>query len=129
MPKFIPYKKLSKRSGHSSFEDLLAEGYLVEAVINYLVLLGWSPRGEREFFTLKELTKDKEKDTVRYTKAPDQQPQKGNGRRRHQREETELPAGAGSDSRTAEGNTPEAVAAQLLRPLLQRRAGVSDAVF
>ena len=46
---------MSKSQGDPSFEDLLAEGYLVEAVINYLVLLGWSPRGEREFFTLKEL--------------------------------------------------------------------------
>ena len=48
-------RKLSKRKGDPSFEDLLSEGYLTEAIINYLVLLGWSPRGEREFFTLKEL--------------------------------------------------------------------------
>lgn len=48
-------RKLSKRKGDPSFEDLLAQGYLTEAVINYLVLLGWSPRGEREFYTLKEL--------------------------------------------------------------------------
>ena len=48
-------RKLSKRKGDPSFEDLLAQGYLVDAVINYLVLLGWSPRGEREFFTLPEL--------------------------------------------------------------------------
>ena len=46
---------MSKSQGDPSFEDLLAQGYLVEAVINYLVLLGWSPKGEREFFTLKEL--------------------------------------------------------------------------
>ena len=48
-------RKMSKRKGDPSFEDLLAQGYLTEAVINYLVLLGWSPRGEREFYTLKEL--------------------------------------------------------------------------
>ena len=48
-------RKMSKRKGDPSFEDLLSQGYLTEAVINYLVLLGWSPRGEREFYTLKEL--------------------------------------------------------------------------
>ncbi len=53
--KAIVKRKMSKSQGDPSFEDLLAEGYLVEAVINYLVLLGWSPKGEREFFTLKEL--------------------------------------------------------------------------
>ena len=53
--KAIVKRKMSKSQGDPSFEDLLAEGYLVDAVINYLVLLGWSPRGEREFFTLKEL--------------------------------------------------------------------------
>ena len=53
--KAIVKRKMSKSQGDPSFEDLLAEGYLVEAVINYLVLLGWSPKGEREFFTLEEL--------------------------------------------------------------------------
>ena len=53
--KAVVKRKMSKSQGDPSFEDLLAEGYLVEAVINYLVLLGWSPRGEREFYTLKEL--------------------------------------------------------------------------
>ena len=53
--KAVVKRKMSKSQGDPSFEDLLAEGYLVEAVINYLVLLGWSPRGEREFFTLAEL--------------------------------------------------------------------------
>ena len=48
-------RKLSKRKGDPSFEDLLGQGYLTEAIINYLVLLGWSPRGEREFYTLSEL--------------------------------------------------------------------------
>lgn len=47
--------KMSKRQGDKSFEDLIAMGYLVEAVINYVVLLGWSPAGTQEIFTLKEL--------------------------------------------------------------------------
>lgn len=49
------HKKLSKRSGHSSFEDLLEAGYLPETIVNFVALLGWSPGGEREIFTLKEL--------------------------------------------------------------------------
>ena len=53
--KAIVKRKMSKSQGDPSFEDLLADGYLVEAIINYMVLLGWSPRGEREFYTLKEL--------------------------------------------------------------------------
>ncbi|GHU71564.1 glutamate--tRNA ligase [Clostridia bacterium] len=48
-------RKLSKRKGDPSFEDLLAEGYLPEALINYIALLGWSPGDDREFFTLEEL--------------------------------------------------------------------------
>ncbi len=48
-------RKLSKRYGDPSFEDLLAMGYLKEAVINFIALLGWSPGNEREFFTLPEL--------------------------------------------------------------------------
>ena len=47
--------KLSKRRGDASFEDLLAMGYLPEAVMNYIALLGWSPGDTREFFTLDEL--------------------------------------------------------------------------
>ena len=50
-------RKMSKRKGDPSFEDLLSQGYLVEAVINYMALLGWSPKGEEEFFTLEELEK------------------------------------------------------------------------
>jgi len=53
--KAIVKRKMSKSQGDPSFEDLMNDGYLVEAIINYLVLLGWSPRGEREFFSLKEL--------------------------------------------------------------------------
>ncbi len=52
------HNKMSKRKGDPSYEDLLAMGYLSEAVVNYVTLLGWSPKGEyaeREFFTLSEL--------------------------------------------------------------------------
>ncbi|MGE5614714.1 MAG: glutamate--tRNA ligase [Bacillota bacterium] len=48
-------KKMSKRSGDPSFEDLLSQGYLVEAVVNYVALLGWSPGTTQEIFSLKEL--------------------------------------------------------------------------
>lgn len=49
-------RKLSKRYGDASFEDFLQKGYLKEALINYIALLGWSPGGEREIFSLSELT-------------------------------------------------------------------------
>ena len=52
------HKKLSKRSGHSSFEDLIEQGFLTEAVVNYIALLGWSPEDNREIFTLDELIKE-----------------------------------------------------------------------
>ena len=48
-------KKLSKREGDASFEDFYNKGYLKEAILNYVALLGWSPGDEREFFTLEEL--------------------------------------------------------------------------
>jgi len=48
-------EKLSKRAGDPSFEDLLSMGYLPEAIINYVVLLGWSPGTNQEIFSLKEL--------------------------------------------------------------------------
>lgn len=48
-------RKLSKRYGDPSFEDLLAQGYVRDAVINFIALLGWSPGDEREFFTMDEL--------------------------------------------------------------------------
>ncbi|MEI6602109.1 MAG: glutamate--tRNA ligase [Clostridia bacterium] len=47
--------KISKRSGDASFEDLLEMGFLVEAIVNYIVLLGWSPETNQEIFSLKEL--------------------------------------------------------------------------
>ena len=52
--------KLSKRHGDPSYEDLKAQGYLTEAILNYVALLGWSPKGEQaeqEIFTLDELVK------------------------------------------------------------------------
>ncbi len=49
------HKKLSKRCGHSSFEDLIDEGFVTEAVVNFVALLGWSPEDNREIFSLDEL--------------------------------------------------------------------------
>ncbi len=49
------HKKLSKRSGHSSFEDLLEQGFLTEAIINFVALLGWCPTDNTEIFSLEEL--------------------------------------------------------------------------
>ena len=49
------HKKLSKRSGHASFEDLVEAGYLPEAIVNYVALLGWSPEDDQEIFSLPEL--------------------------------------------------------------------------
>ena len=48
--------KLSKRHGATSFEDLMADGYLPEAVTNYIALLGWCPKDNQEMFTLEGLT-------------------------------------------------------------------------
>lgn len=48
--------KLSKRNGDASFQDLVAKGYLPQAILNYIALLGWSPEGTQEIFTLEELT-------------------------------------------------------------------------
>ena len=62
------HKKLSKRSGHSSFEDLIDQGFLTEAVVNYIALLGWSPEDNREIFSLDELIK--EFDYHRISKSP-----------------------------------------------------------
>lgn len=49
--------KISKRKGDAGFEDLLKMGYLVEAIINYIALLGWSPDSNQEMFSLSELEK------------------------------------------------------------------------
>ena len=50
------HNKMSKRHGDPSYEDLIAQGYLTDAVLNYVALLGWNPKSEREIFTLAELT-------------------------------------------------------------------------
>lgn len=49
------HKKLSKRSGHASYEDLIDQGFVSEAVVNYVALLGWSPEENREIYSLDEL--------------------------------------------------------------------------
>ncbi len=49
------HNKMSKRHGDPSYEDLIAQGFLTDAVLNYVALLGWSPRGEREIYSLDEL--------------------------------------------------------------------------
>ena len=60
--------KLSKRHGSTGFMDLVAEGYLPEAIINYIALLGWAPDSTKEIFTLKEL--EEEFDINRISKSP-----------------------------------------------------------
>ncbi len=50
--------KLSKRHGATGFEDLVKDGYLPEAIINYIALLGWCPKSNQEIFTLEELTEN-----------------------------------------------------------------------
>ena len=52
------HQKLSKRSGHSSYEDLLDQGFLTETIVNFVALLGWSPESNEEFFSLEELAKE-----------------------------------------------------------------------
>ena len=49
------HKKLSKRCGHSSYEDLIEQGFLTEAVVNFVALLGWSPEDNQEIMSLEEL--------------------------------------------------------------------------
>ena len=52
------HHKLSKRNGDASFQDLVAKGYLPQAILNYIALLGWSPETEQEIYTLDELIKE-----------------------------------------------------------------------
>ncbi len=52
------HKKLAKRSGHSSFEDLLEQGFVTEAIVNFIALLGWSPSGNEEIFSLDDLIRE-----------------------------------------------------------------------
>ena len=49
------HQKLSQRCGHSSFEDLVEQGFLTEAIVNFVALLGWSPADNQEIMTLEEL--------------------------------------------------------------------------
>ncbi|MDR1003246.1 MAG: glutamate--tRNA ligase [Oscillospiraceae bacterium] len=60
--------KLSKRNGDASYQDLVEKGYLKDAIINYIALLGWSPKGEREIFSLQELIEQFDIDGI--SKAP-----------------------------------------------------------
>jgi len=60
--------KLSKRNGDASFQDLVAKGYLPEAILNYIALLGWNPGTEQEIFSLQEL--EKVFDANRLNKSP-----------------------------------------------------------
>ena len=62
------HQKLSKRCGHSSYEDLIEQGFLTEAVVNFVALLGWSPSSDEEIFSLEELVK--EFDYHRISKSP-----------------------------------------------------------
>lgn len=62
------HKKLSKRSGHSSFEDLIDQGFVAEAVVNFVALLGWSPEGNEEILSLEDLIR--EFDYHRIAKSP-----------------------------------------------------------
>ncbi|EHI55831.1 glutamyl-tRNA synthetase [Johnsonella ignava ATCC 51276] len=51
------HKKLSKRSGHASFEDLIEQGFSAEAIVNFVALLGWSPEDNQEIFSMQGLIK------------------------------------------------------------------------
>lgn len=62
------HQKLSKRSGHSSYEDLIEQGFVSEAVVNFMALLGWSSTDNREIFSLEELVK--EFDYTKISKSP-----------------------------------------------------------
>ncbi len=50
--------KLSKRNGDASFQDLIAKGFLPEAILNYITLLGWHPSDDREIFSIEDLKKE-----------------------------------------------------------------------
>ncbi len=62
------HQKLSKRSGHSSFEDLIEQGFVAEAIVNFVALLGWSPADNREIMSLQELID--EFDYTKISKSP-----------------------------------------------------------
>jgi len=56
--------KLSKRKGSVSCEEFLAEGYLPEAILNFIMLLGWAPKDNRELFTLQEFVENFQKGSL-----------------------------------------------------------------
>lgn len=62
------HHKLSKRNGDASFQDLVAKGYLPDAIMNYIALLGWAPEDDQEIFTMDELIE--KFDSKRISKAP-----------------------------------------------------------
>lgn len=62
-------EKLSKRKGDASFQDLLGRGYLPEAILNYIALLGWSPGDNRELFRLPELVQQFEISRINKSRA------------------------------------------------------------
>ena len=62
------HKKLSKRSGHASFEDLIDQGFVAEAVVNFVALLGWSPEDGNEIMSLEDLVR--KFDYTRISKSP-----------------------------------------------------------
>lgn len=62
------HKKLSKRSGHASFEDLIDQGFVAEAVVNFVALLGWSPEDNEEIMSLEDLVR--KFDYTRISKSP-----------------------------------------------------------
>ncbi len=62
------HQKLSKRCGHSSYEDLVEQGFLTEAIVNFVALLGWSPSSNQEIFSLDELIE--EFDYLHMSKSP-----------------------------------------------------------
>ncbi len=62
------HKKLSKRSGHASFEDLIDQGFVAEAVVNFVALLGWPPESNNEIMSLADLVKNF--DYTRISKSP-----------------------------------------------------------
>ena len=60
-------KKLSKRYGDANFEDFIAKGFLPEAIVNYIALLGWSPKGNEEKMTMEDLIKNFDVDGISHS--------------------------------------------------------------
>ena len=58
------HHKLAKRDGDASFQDLLDKGYMTEAILNYILLLGWAPKGEKEIYSLEEMIEEFDLDGI-----------------------------------------------------------------